>query len=263
MHYAKVKREKVGRCNICLEEGLLSWDHVPPQGSFDPAPTEIRTVFQVLTAREPVKGSTRDSQNGVKFRTICKPCNEKLGQEVDPTLIDFTTQLGRFLTSRLELPPVITIQTKPNRLLRAVLAHLVSAKAELDDALFDSTVRPSCRSLETPIPDGIFVFYWVYPHPEQVVLRDVGMPAKRGVFNDVMFCHLLKFFPIAFLVSDASAYEGLPDLSRYKDSGPDEIAEVRIDLRDIRPRGWPETPDRGNILFGGQAMASSIVGIRR
>lgn len=260
MHYAKVKRDKIGQCNICLKERPLSWDHVPPQGSYNPSPREVQTVMQVLTARDPVRPSTRDSQNGVKFRTICKPCNEKLGQDVDPTYIDFTQQIGLFLKSTLALPTTVSIKTKPARLIRAVLAHLVAAKVELDDVIFDRDVRPACRSLTVPIPDNVHVHYWAYPHEEQVILRDVATLAKRGKFGGaIMFFHLMKSYPVAFLVSDVARYDGLPTLTDYRSAGPDDVVDIPLVLSDIRPVGWPETPTDDSILFGGQAMLGSVV----
>lgn len=264
MHYAKVKREGQGKCNICLNDAALSWDHVPPKGSYDAAPREIRTVLQVLTSTESVKPSTRDSQSGVKFRTICKPCNEWLGHEVDPTYIDFTRQIGLFLKSSLSLPKSAMIQTKPNRLLRSILAHLVAAKAEIDEVVFDRDVRAACCSLTALIPDTTYFYYWVYPHAEQVILRDVGMLAERGRFNgSFMFCQLLKSYPVAFLVANIDRYEGLFDLNKYRTAAPDDIVEVPLLLSDMRPLGWPETPAQDNVLFGGQAMSSSVVATAR
>src|SRR6056297_3557589 len=88
LYITKCKREKVSQCNICKKVKALSWDHVPPKGGISLTSVEQETVFQRLT----INGEKRKytiSQNGVKFRTICKECNEKIGSKYDPVLNDF------------------------------------------------------------------------------------------------------------------------------------------------------------------------------
>jgi hypothetical protein len=139
----------------------------------------------------------------------------------------------------------------------------VAAKAELDEVVFDRTVRDFIFGPELPVPQEMHIFYWIYPYPTQVVLRDVAMPKRRGDFSAFMFCHLLKYFPIAFLVTDADAYEGLPELTRHRDAASDDIVGIPVPLRNARDHLWPEAPAKGNVLFGGQAMQSSVIGSPR
>lgn len=259
MHYSKVKRAKKTECNLCRTEAELTWDHVPPQGGIELSSIEMRTVLQTLSG-DPEKDRFNLSQNGVKFRTLCKKCNDWLGHQFDPTLNDFARDVGELVRSPLHLPPSIDVDTKPHRLIRAIIGHLIAAKADLDEVVFDQTVRKFIFDSNLPVPDEIFIFYWIYPYPTQVVLRDVGMPKRRGNFSDFMFCHLLKYFPIAFLVTNTDAYEGLPELTRYRDAAPDDVLSVAIPLRDAPDHLWPEAPDDGNALFGGQAMQSSVIG---
>lgn len=64
-------------------------------------------------------------------------------------------------------------------------------------------------------------------------------------------------------MSTAEEYEGLASLTQYKDAELDEVVQLPIDLRNVPDQHWPEAPDRGNILFGGQAMESSVIGSPR
>jgi len=257
MHYSKVSRDKTGTCNLCRQETVLSWDHVPPQGGVDLSAVEMRTVLETLT-NQPGEGKFKISQNGIKYRTICKPCNEFMGQEFDPTLNEFARAVTAFVRSSLELPPVARIPTRPHRLIRGLLGHLVAAKAEYDDVVLDELVRDTIFDSNKVIPEQINIFYWLYPYAEQVVLRDVAMPAVRGNFSDIMFCHLLKYFPVAYLVSTANRYEGLRSLNMYRAIAPDEEVEVEIGVRDIQDQHWPERPDKGSFLVGGQSIDSSV-----
>jgi len=75
--YVRVKREKKGVCNICLNPGDLKWDHVPPQGGVDVAPLDQYTIIERLAGCSNNPNRIL-SQNGVKYRTLCQNCNSNL-----------------------------------------------------------------------------------------------------------------------------------------------------------------------------------------
>lgn len=84
MYYAKSKREKVSICNLCRETKDMSWDHVPPKGGVTLSAVKMETVFSLM-AGDSEQAKFRESQNGMKYRTICSDCNSYLGSEFDPT----------------------------------------------------------------------------------------------------------------------------------------------------------------------------------
>ena len=134
--YVKVKREKVSQCNICRREELLSYDHVPPKGGIDLSIVEQETILERVTV-EQGKRKYSISQNGVKFRTICRKCNSILGEKYDTVLNDFAIGVGKFLKSTIDLPPIVHYETRPTALIRALLGHLLATKAHIDDVSFD------------------------------------------------------------------------------------------------------------------------------
>lgn len=73
-----------------------------------------------------------------------RQCNDWLGKEYDPTLNKFANDISLFVKSSLHLPLVLTVPTKPYRLMRAILAHLVAAKAEMDEGNFDLENLKDC-----------------------------------------------------------------------------------------------------------------------
>lgn len=220
-------------------------------------PTEIRSVFQLLTDDE--KGDKpRESQNGVKFRTICRDCNNQLGIQYDAVINDFAIGVGRYLTSSLKLPAIINFRTKPARLIRGILGHLLSAKMEFESAVFDEQVRNILFDEKAELPQDINVFFWVYPYPETIIARDIVMLAVRGDFSNVAMFQILKYFPIAYLVVTEPRYEGLDELTRFRDLGLDDEAEIPIRLGRVEHRHWPELVDRGNIVLGGASLEESV-----
>jgi len=260
MYYVKTKREKVGQCNICSKVKPLSWDHVPPKGGIELTAMEMENLLYVFTRKKEVR-KIRESQNGIKFRTICKECNEFLGVNYDTVVNEFAISVGRYLKTQIKLPEMLHHKTKPVRLMRGILGHLLAAKAEFDNVLFDQQVRRFIFDVNEEIPKKIHIFYWVYPYDCTIILRDFGMPSVRGNFKDIGFYQTLKSFPVAYLVSDKPRYENLLELTKYRSYGIDDEIEIPIQLNRVEHHYWPEIIDRGNLLFGGQSLTGSITAL--
>ena len=262
MHYVKTKREKIGLCNICSQRKSLTWDHVPPKGGIELTTMEIENLIHVFTRTDETK-KIRESQNGLKYRTICKECNEFLGQKYDHVVNEFALTVGRYLKSKLKFPEIIHHKTKPLRLIKGILGHLLAAKAEYDEVLLDTQVREFILDESSTVPDDIYILYWLYPYDCTIILRDFGMPSVRGNFKDFGFFQTMKYFPIAYLVSDKPKYEGLFELTKYRGVGINEEVKIPIDLKRVEHHYWPEMVDNRNILFGGQSATNAVTAVQK
>lgn len=261
LYFTKFKREKVSQCNICKKIKPLSWDHIPPKGGIHLSSVEQETVFQHMTMPKDNRKYSI-SQNGVKYRTICKECNEIIGRKYDPVLNDFAYNMGKILKTNLILPSIIYYKTKPNLLIRAILAHLLAAKADIDEVTVDEQVRNIIFDEDASIPEEIKIFYWLHPYISTVIIRDIAMLAVRGKFGGkVGFFSILKYFPIAYLISNLKEYEGLSELTSYRNSKPQDIIDIPINLKDIRGPEWPEIVDDENMIAGGRSIQSSVSAI--
>jgi hypothetical protein len=262
MHYVKVKRERIGNCNMCGKVAPLTWDHVPPQGGIELTTVQMQSVYQFLT------GTTQgfnvlESQNGVKFRTICQQCNETMGSKYDTVINSFAITVGRYLKTLLTLPTVLSHSTRPAALIRGILGHLVAAKVQPDQVPFDKIVARLVLDESKPIPDDIFIYYWLYPYDCTLTIRDIFITYLPLGVQGYFHCHLIKYFPIAYLVTDRPYFQPLAELTKYRDlSLHDEVA-IPIDLRSVRPLNWPETTDDGQVILGGQGLESSVFAVRK
>ena len=171
LYSIKFKRGKVGLCNICKKRKHLSWDHVPPKGGIYLSAVEQETVFSHMTVAK-INRKYSISQNGVKYRTICKGCNEKIGNKFDPVLNGFARSVGNILKSNLILPSTIYYKTKPNLLIRAILAHLLAVKADIDKVTMDEQIRNFIFDENASIPEEINIFYWVHPYTNKKRSRE-------------------------------------------------------------------------------------------
>lgn len=259
MYYKKTKRDKIDRCNICLKSSALSWDHVPPKGCSNFGNTIINSFFDIYTGSN--SHSTLLSQNGLKYRTICSDCNSFIGAKYDEDLIDLTTNIVRFVNSDLIIPPNIKLMVKPLRIIKSITGHMLAAKKHLGDTRCDDIYRHFILDENTLIPQDFHLFYWVYPFENTIIMRDFAMPAKRdGKLRGAGFFQLVKFFPIAFLFSNLTEYEGLPSLTKLASgvSIDDEI-EMPIAFNRIVDRYWPERVENNNIILASEETSNAVI----
>lgn len=256
--YLKVKRDKIGQCNLCGNNGKLSWDHVPPKGGIELTPVEQHNIFNFLTGKKKEQKYIL-SQNGVKYRTLCSHCNNDiLGAKYDPVLNSFALGVGSFLNTKLKLPSIIKFRTKPNMLVRSVLGHLIAAKAEIENTKMDEIYRSIVLNDSIVPPKDVKIYYWIYPYSEIVIMRDFAMPSVRGNFKEeIGFFSLLKYFPVAYLVSNVQSYEGLAELTKFCTSNINDDVEIPINLLNVQSEYWPEYGE-DSFLLGGQSLQSAI-----
>jgi len=259
MYYDKTKKEKIDKCNICLQTKNMTWDHVPPQGCSNFQKVEISSFFDKIVGKDSEK-SHLISQNGLKYRTICGDCNSLLGGKYDNELNGFVKSIIRFVNSSLILPPITRLKVKPLPIIKSVVGHILAAKKQLDEVKYDYIFREFVLDEGAPIPDSWNLFYWIYPYENTIVMRDFGMPAKReGDFNNIAFFQLLKFFPVAFMLAEVDSYQGLPSLSLNREISMETELDIPIYLNTRHDRFWPETVDNNNIIFASRETGNSVI----
>ncbi|MGH8536216.1 MAG: hypothetical protein ACREXM_07055 [Gammaproteobacteria bacterium] len=126
------------------------------------------SIVDLLCVERP-KRSTRFSQDGVKYRTLGKKCNsERLGLGYDPTLVSLSNNVRAYLESVLHLPSEMRTKTKPNRLVRCVVGHILAhgvgehRAGTMIERLTDYFLDESL-----PFPEELKLYYWVYPYNDQ------------------------------------------------------------------------------------------------
>ena len=203
-------------------------------------------------------GWARQSQNGLKFRTICGSCNSLLGVEYDPTVTEFVTAVSRCLTARIELPPSIEVGIKVQRLMKGVVGHLLAAEVDHRSSFFLPWASDYVLNPATPLPEPINIFFWLHDGPGYLAVTDLIKYSLRRGSTHIL--HALKFPPLGFLITPSRMYDGLPSLSRYRTAHPDEKVPVRVAPAARRPADWPEAPSDvdGTISFFGAGAASAI-----
>jgi hypothetical protein len=190
-------------------------------------------------------------QNGLKYRTICKTCNELLGSRYDPALIGLSKVISAARMSTLTLPRHLNIRTRPSAIFRGILGHLVAAKIT-HSSLFDEEVRPCILDETIPIPEKYHLHYWIHPYWTTIVMRDtVSLNLAMNSPNRPIFFQVLKFFPLGFCILDRSDITSPPRFGNFNAVSPSEFRDISIDLHEVREVHFPEGPtDTRATLFG-------------
>jgi hypothetical protein len=248
-----------GNCSICGERDALTLDHVPPKGATRISAMEMRDLMDRLSISD-LKGRYELSQDGVKFRSVCRRCNnERLGAGCDPELISLCNHADTVLRSRLMLPPSFTVDVRPMRVLRAVAGHLLATQSGRRPAgTFEEGMAEFFLNTRLPPPRQLECFYWPYPFNDQVIVRDACL-TRLGYGQSPLIIKLLKFYPLSFLLTwerDETAWAfRVPELTQFRNLSNDDVRPVNIDLRVVLNQRWPEAPMSDTaIMFGGRPV---------
>lgn len=252
-----------GKCNICLQSGVLTYDHVPPKGASitQSGRVSIMTLPDSLESLKSVAAIS--SSNGLKFRTLCSNCNGALlGSKYDPELSIFAKQVAQLQRTayQLLLPRKVAVDCKPQRIARAIIGHLLAA--EVRQNMNDEPTRaPMAEAMRAyfldeslGLPPELRVFVWACEVEWLAVHRGIGIARVMGSPSDTVYGDFLKFSPLAFWIT----FNAPPTVTIKRNfgeftrggSGLDDRVPVALTFYPHlaqRP-DWPERPDDPEIL---------------
>jgi hypothetical protein len=258
-----------GRCVICGQVGPLTEDHVPPRSVSPPNVLEINHLPDLLVDIDE-RPRTRGGFQAPKFPSLCRICNnEKLGREYDPVLAKFVGDVRpwvRIVERGIFFQSGITVTTKPLRLARAVVGHLLAAeeRSNPSEGLVDGRIPNLMRAFfldsAAPWPNDLFFHLWPYTGQEQIIFRGLGIV---NMFRGTILCgDLLKFFPMAFLITiDSRSTNYTPPLLPLGgDLGLDSEIDLRLPATNLPPHEWPQYPGsfEGILLNDRRTLVSRI-----
>lgn len=195
MKYIKLKRAD-NVCNICKQTKELSWDHIPPKGGIDLSDMWIQSRTQSYLTDDQPKMTV--SQNGLKYRTICRDCNSGLAR-YDLAFKELLLDVKMIMKSVLILPNPIRISTYPVRIAKCILGHLLAAKTADCFNVYDEEIRTYLSNDNAKLPNNIRIFFWYYPYNCTIITTDVY--ELNILDQSTRFYSVLKSFPLAFAVA--------------------------------------------------------------
>lgn len=231
-YYEKKKRKnKVDNCNICGNVLPLTWDHVPPKFCFNDGTVKYNSMMGFHNQ----KYKKTISQNGIKFRTICDDCNNRLlGAEYDREYKKLVECLYNLYITPGETAQYVIIQgLKINRIARAIVGHLLAAREDYFVGGIENELRKFVLDKKALPPTELKLLYYTYIYNTVMIIRDI-VPTKFGNQDYKIpscFMSCLNTFPMAFiLASDCKDDCGLYDMFELCTENIDEEIDIKIDL---------------------------------
>lgn len=245
----------VGRCNICgIDKKKLTSDHVPPKGTIKFPRMKLYSLVDFMGAPKFSSAEGRQFQQGVKFRTICEDCNSRvIGTSYDPALVTLSNDVSKYMFSQVVRPRQAYFKTQPGLVARAIAGHVLALgvnhfpRGEMGDALATFVLEK-----DSSPPEGLGIYYWVYPYWEQVSIRCFSF--LINLKTPPLVVSLIKYTPIAFMLTwnaDSSFQFPYPNLLNFVSGGSGDFAEIPLDFHIMPPARYPEMPgDSGMALHG-------------
>ena len=252
----KTKLPPGSLCNICGSNTALSWDHVPPKGTGNRTKVAMTLLIAAMSG---TPATIRESQNGMKYKTICRSCNSLLGSEYDPSIISFSRTVDRYINTPIALPHTPHCSVKVQSLMKGVLGHLLAAEVGCPSyALNTSAIRNYVLDPFKPLPNTINLFFWLHDYRGSIAILDMIKYSLRD--GSLHRLDMLKYFPIGFLATPSRMYDGLPSLSHYRNAESDEEVQVPVPLGARRPPDWPEAPSDHDdtVTLVGESAANAV-----
>lgn len=247
-----------GPCNLCGHYSDLTENHVPPES--------VGNAGLLLAQSYIVASTVRNSQhfprkfaNGLRFRTLCRDCNSRLGGGPDKEIMRFYQAVEKIVQTPFSVPHIVMIAARPNLILKGFFAHFVSATERRMDSPFDIDARDLFFGRKNLRQTKFNLFYWIYLGASQFLIRDAFLgDFSRGM--RVTWTQVIKIFPLGVIIADQPSFRGLPNLRNYQQPRDDQETEVPLLVfaRESHPT-WPIHPDNSNVVLLGGAGSSGLI----
>lgn len=244
--YIKTKRDQFDNCNICGHYGKLTWDHIPPQSCFNNYNIKLNSFFDGLPRTNKY---TIQQQDGIKIRSICANCNNKLlGDNYDKELLNIVDTIYKLLYSEISLSTVIPLKFKINKITRSICGHILAIKNYYDtSSLIDKDLRNYFVLPNKMPPKNIKLSIRIYPFSTIIMARDLSIKSYSKIKFPSGVTGVLSAFPLAYILTTGNETCGLSDLFRYCTSDIEQIIEFPLDIKScfyqntnvFRDWAWP------------------------
>ncbi len=262
------------KCELCGKSfDKLTYDHVPPKVCGNDA--DLRGVKQQALIKDYKSGKERPYgelyQGGLKFKTLCSSCNNRLGENLDIELGEFCHQIRAALITGNNK---IKISCDISKVVKDVFAHIIAATAK--PRTTDTTLITSMKDYywNNSIAN-IHLYFAVYPYLEKIFIaqdvfpvQDLNKHYRIKLDGNHIYC-CLYFYPVAFIATDNPIFPVGIDLMNYLDKssftfGLEKNFWYSKDKKNL-PISWPinlsyNDYDEGvDMILSGEGITSTFV----
>lgn len=224
-------------CNACQVPQILTFDHVPPQGTGNRMKWRYQSYLNYVTDPSFKKQYT---QNGLSWQTVCRICHDKIGR-FDIAICDLYSRLKA--QYKYKGQPYMPIAVRPSAIIRGTLLHFLSAKSYHKRCVSEDLFANLLDDDNYEIPKDSHFYLFPFMQKQIRVFNGLGLPFDEG---NIAFINCVKIYPLAMLWSDKELpITGLLDWNCWYNEEIEK--EVVITFPRVMP-AHDEFPER--YLFG-------------
>lgn len=236
----------------------MTEDHLFPKSITIPGQKKITEVLKRLDPNKKHHSNTKIAQNGVKKRTLCSHCNNKiLGTILDPALSDLCKEVSLQLRNArfLHFQTLHIENAQMNKVARAVAGHLLA----LDDApqarhVLARKLRRFVLNETARFPDGYDFQMWLYPFKEQAIYKDLYHRIFFGKDDSTLGISAFKTYPLAFafcnkIESNSFKQAGVIELADKLNGNIEQKYRISISTKNIVDQAWPFAPHPNGVIL--------------
>src|SRR6056297_1324976 len=123
------RRTQNGQCHLCLTEGPLSFEHIPPKSAFNDRPVHVKEFDDLIVDNRVVDDGKpgRKQQRGAGKFSLCAKCNNKTGSWYGDAYKTWAIQGLRHCEHATTAPSLaFNFQIFPLRVIKQIACMLVS-----------------------------------------------------------------------------------------------------------------------------------------
>jgi len=242
-------------CNLCLQQAVLTKDHVPTKGWGNSEEILVER-FQESTFIDSFQ--PRLYQGGVYYQTICRKCNNEILGSVDEAIAEFASICKMQFENQRR---VFQAKIRPNAILRAILGHVVSVRLHTDRSETTDTLIRDYLIHGKPLSPRIRVYVWPFLIPKSLrIARDfVYADARNREISGI--CSVIKFYPIAVVIQLDGNHLSAPSFHEFSTLSAVDHLLVPLDFSTQFDPRFPEQAkevDPHYVVVAGKGYADGI-----
>jgi hypothetical protein len=238
------KKNTNGKCRICGQIKILSYEHIPPKSTFNKTTRHISIPFDDYIKNEDLtKGKLKGKilQGGIGFYSLCKDCNNFLGSNyVKPyqNWVQFGMEaITRFKVNHFNL---VAYEQEPLRIIKQIIAMFLAMNDDWYLEEYPDLVAFIKDPKENNLPNKYQIFTYLNNEGEyRYIKHNLAFTIEYGIINITE----LTFPPFGYVLTFDLDKDILPltNITYFKNYKHGQIVDLDISLNKL-PTFIPISP---------------------
>jgi hypothetical protein len=235
------RKKEQGTCCLCLEEGPLTFEHVPPEAAFNDRPVILADINRLIGKdlfKELEAQRGRENQRGAGRHSLCERCNVKTGNWYVRAYVDLVeAAMPCFGTIRAGEAAIFTSTLRPLRVLKQVLTMFCSTCGPRFARAHPELTRYLLNRESRQLPKGIDIYLALLDH-ETMATRQSGITGRVDLDTGQTHTYAEFSFPpfdaVMALGSNHSPDGRLARITWFNEFSIDDERQIQLALNCVQ-----------------------------